>query len=369
MGFLLRYIDCCGSNGNGQLGLNHSEDIDRPTFSLAVNQEVEDIAIGGNHSLILFKNKNLFASGEQCGFFDPALDSDRFDIVQKDVTHVCAGWDFTAIVKNNVSVFLYDKNGKRHLIDLSENAKFMRSSLHSVIIVDNKGSAFAFGDNKKGQLFGDVITDKNVPEPTKITFEDLPNSSFNGLMVLDCCMGRDYTIFHLYDEEKDANIILMRCKTDRFSILTNMYSTIGDRGHEIQGSVGVNKSRWFFVDKHVKINGLKSMWSSVHVWYNKDDTGNKLVSFGNNVYGQKYDGSKLEEEIDSFDVGTEHGLLVTKDKHKVYAWGWGEHGNCGPSSDGSLKLLFQDDGKRVVQNVFGGYANTFIVTSRMPISK
>lgn len=60
-----------GSNGSGQLGLGHTEDVSIPTRCVfddeaspqADNGKVVRIAAGGNHTLVLFENGAVYAAG------------------------------------------------------------------------------------------------------------------------------------------------------------------------------------------------------------------------------------------------------------------------------------------------------------------
>src|SRR4051794_6341357 len=65
-----------GSNGSGQLGLDHAEDVDHPTATLLPLVLEDDdypatITAGGNHTIIQMTSGIVFATGDnthgQCG--------------------------------------------------------------------------------------------------------------------------------------------------------------------------------------------------------------------------------------------------------------------------------------------------------------
>ena len=62
-----------GSNGSGQLGVGHTRDLSSPELvDRVVKSPIQQIAAGGNHTLILDEHGNVEACGnnehEQCGW-------------------------------------------------------------------------------------------------------------------------------------------------------------------------------------------------------------------------------------------------------------------------------------------------------------
>ena len=111
----------------------------------------------------------------------------------------------------------------------------------------------------------------------------------------------------------------------------------------------------------VRANKARAMWSSIH--YSHEVDGSLVVSsVGNNSHGQlfQYD---VPEKIVDFEVGSEHGILLTE-SGKVYAWGWGEHGNCGERKDDSVTFNFLNliyNGTSKVTKMACGLATTWLV--------
>ena len=62
-----------------------------------------------------------------------------------------------------------------------------------------------------------------------------------------------------------------------------------------------------------------------------------------------------------FSVGTEHVLAIDSSRKKVLAWGWGEHGNCGPNHDArGLNIAFESVGNAEIKSVYAGYSTSWI---------
>lgn len=84
-----------------------------------------------------------------------------------------------------------------------------------------------------------------------------------------------------------------------------------------------------------KIKKIQSGWTHNGL---QTDSG-KIWLWGRNTYGQLADENiDISEKtlllngtannIDSFSLGSEHGLAVTVEG-QVFTWGWNEHSNCG----------------------------------------
>lgn len=395
------HILCCGSNGSGQLGLGHEEDISDLKECFQNNYSLVDIACGSNHTILLFDNGNAYACGNNTKQLVKGLDSD-FEINKANEIYnpqeqslLCfkqigdnklkfkkcgAGWDFTVLVDEINKVYIYGnlkdcgglgsetiKTSKLTYIYHLENDDIIsvNTSLHSVIIIHKSGKIITWGNNKKGQLLGDCDKPSIIWKPTELTFDDIHIGKFNDLNVLQCTMGRDYTIFHLRNKNTAKEYIVMRCKNDRFNILENLCKIIGTKN--IIGKIGDTKTFYFQIKNGVKILQIQSMWSSIHIMYCNEyinDGKTYIKSFGNNVFGQLFPG--LNNEISHLTVGTEHGIGLSLDKRYVYTWGWGEHGNCGNQHESnSLALLYEcHNDKEYVDSIYGGFATTWIVVKR-----
>lgn len=385
-----------GSNGNGQLGLSHREDIFELECCFESDDKPIDIACGSNHSIILTDKGNAYITGCKSNHLSDILDRKedgrlvsndgddgnftKFTKIKGEFKCVGAGWTFYVFVKVDNSIWIYDNNEMFEIMskdEISETDSVCRifTSLKSIIILLESGKLLCWGDNSKYQLMGDTGCDKsfkNIQNVTEITFIDvLPNYRLECVKVLNVCMARDYTVFRItYNNEE---MIIMRCKTDRREILKGMDSIInGNNGDNISGG---QYTKFIIVPKGPsEVIDIDTMWSSIHiVLKNKNGDGLFIESIGNDVFGQLYKGIPgldNNKDIGWIKAGTEHGLLVSRNKDRVYAWGWGEHGNCGrpDAKEGdnlqSVKgLLYSGETDKIV-DVYGGYANTWVVVNK-----
>lgn len=334
----------CGSNGSFQLGLGDDED--RNTLC-----EVETdfphtrpvtFACGGNHTLILFEDGLVVAAGSneysQCGFKGPEV-VEKFTKVPGKWKFVAAGWEYSVFVSEDDTVYTcgYGPKGElglgknfilaEELFDVRFPVKSrvldVKSSINHVIVVTEEGT-YGWGACRKGQL-GEVtkVSEKGKPVPVYWEPERLQFSGSSAIM------AHDRTV--VFDGKK-------------IDILGKNPETISAEG----------------------ATNVKAMWSSVH-WSVPKENGINIFSQGNNLHGQLY---KFNDEVTPIDftVGSEHGLVLLKDG-RVLAWGWGEHGNCGPPAEAKdeTALVTYDylneiyDGKNEVVKLAAGCATTWVV--------
>lgn len=370
---------CCGSNGSGQLGVGHKRDLCELTECFRNNHRVLDIACGSNHTLLLLESGEAYACGSNISGLTSLEnlsenEEEMFMLIgqdEKTYKKIAAGWDFSILVDSSNKV--HTQGDLRLCGGLGEAVQEVKTltevyhsadddvveihtSLHSIIIIHSSGKVLAWGNNKKGQLFGDCKTLDMVYSPLSLSFDDLDYEDKENLRVVRCAMGRDYTFFHVLNTVSQSEFIIMRSKNDRYKILQGLCNAIGD-GH-IEGNG--RRSRWFRIKKGICLKRLKSMWSSVHVMYSTEEKSSVLKSFGNNVFGQLFPG--LSTEVADFDVGTEHGVCLEKSEKKVCSWGWGEHGNCGVQKlTTKVNEMYSCDENKTIDSAIGGYATTWII--------
>lgn len=353
-------VYCCGSNGSGQLGLSHDEDINTPAVCFRSKNQIVNLGKGDNHTLILLDNGDVYACGKSCGYFRNSegllkRDTDEFVLVAKNCTNVAASWEFSVIVQDESKVIIYSpKDVKQFKVD--GVVDYIRTSLDGMLISCNSGgTVYAFGNNRKGQLLGIPSTLGSVSGLVRL---DLPLVKH----VNKICMGRDYSII-LAERGTGEKAVYMLGKSDRYDILRKMSSLLGEEENVVITEDGVNQCRHFVLRKGVRIIGLQSMWSSVHVMYETEGNEVQFASFGNDNHKQCFrhcEQLRLTPES-KFDVGTEHGVILNQSSSEAFAWGWGEHGNCGFTSQGELGLLYKAEKHLRIESVFAGYATTFIV--------
>lgn len=155
----------------------------------------------------------------------------------------------------------------------------------------------------------------------------------------------------LSDSEEKYNLVA--CGRD--------FTVLGRHGQASLTVIGSDRCRDIpdAVKTASQISTIEAGWSSVHVMLG-DGT---VVGWGNDSHGQLL---ASPEKFDTISAGTEH-YLATRDL-TAYGWGWGEHGNIGPSNldpeeeaaSGARQLTETTDKLQVV-SVHGGYANSWIV--------
>lgn len=322
-----------GSNGSGQLGIGHKEDVSVPKqvlFAEAADPSspVQTVAGGGNHTLLLTVPGVLFWSGDAttgaCGKVTGPDSSGRplFRPVDlgaargRAVTHVAATWEASVIVtkdEHGAATNVYSaglgSKGELGLGSLMVRAPSWERILdfpspglqivdlaacmgHAVVVLSN-GEAWGWGNGRKGQLGAphEAVIDK----PRKIAAVDFS--------VKRAVCGREFTCL-LGDEETGQLLVL---GSDRW---------------DVRKSAPASVPRW---------QDIGASWGNVHVLC-KDDT---LISWGRDDHGQL--GLAEKSKVKKIAIGSEHALAFTEDG-EVVAWGWGEHGNCGPSKrSGTVK--------------------------------
>lgn len=357
------------------LGLDHDEDTMIPIKSLDLPTDIDvtKISCGGNHTVI------LLSTGRVLGCGDNSLGQLCSDDQAKQIIgwkEICSGynvidvtccWDSTTIVTADGKVYsrgsglkgelglgssnLENKSNFELVMDCSKYAGYrVYSSFQNCILVldkkeDNGSIVYAWGNNTKCQI--------NEPKSRRLASPIVMYETFE-IRVANVVMGKDFNL-----------------------LLTPQGKIIHVNGKTPEDFTKDFETRW----KFAKELEVKSMWSSIHIRDKSDP--NKIHSYGNNIHGQVFDQSQLSpsECIASFTTGSEHGILVSKDKdhndHEMYqlsCWGWGEHGNCGSVQDHEEKQWVNDKhnvtsplnpvAKAISRPmIYGGCATTWIVSN------
>ncbi|QEU62457.1 Ats1 [Kluyveromyces lactis] len=339
---------CFGSNGNGQLGVGHDEDLMLPQLSFQSDGVgIKKVSCGGNHSLLLLEDGSLYWCGDnssgQCASSDIKISLEWIPIPGKFLDVAC-GWEVTIVIDEDGWVKTRGRGDKGELgvprlkhstewLDLfrCENPKGSRcyaTFQHCVVVVPEK--IYGWGNNRKLQVC-DVSALKIIEEP-KVIYEGDTSG-------IEIALGKDFTCVLSRNENK-----LMI----KGSLAKELPEVISRLSHDF-GS----------------ITKIDSMWSSLHILIGE----RKLISIGRGSHGQF-----LEERLPSgtldFVTGSEHGIVSTADM-KVYCWGWGEHGNCGslsktktnPINDKSntISPLNMIGKYEKVVSIYGGCATTWFV--------
>lgn len=349
-----------GSNGSGQLGIGHTEDVNVPTEvalpdSLSpkwISMRIATIAAGGNHTLILYRDGNIFASGDnsdgRCSlnirttgsnestqltsFVSPielALDN------PVDIYRFCAAtWQASLCLRNDGRVVSCG-TGTRGELGLGKDVSHapipkaipnfppdgtkvvnLVAGMGHVVAILSNGDVYGWGAGRKGQI-GSPPGDQWSPKK----IEGIPFPARHAVC------GREFT--YIVGEPSDGKHITLG--SDKWSVISDAPKTLPP---------------W---------KSIGASWGSIFVLL---QTGN-MLSWGRNDHGQLCPPNlPLVEQIA---IGSEHALALTS-SGQVIAWGWGEHGNCGlPTHDGDVKgtwNVLPVIGK--VYNIGAGCATSFI---------
>ena len=346
-----------GSNGSGQLGLGHAEDLSIPTAvdNIGPNSswQVKQLAAGGNHTVILCNDGRTRATGNnedgRCGiegsvqqammFLELELPSNQ-DRAPLEVKQVAASWSSTALLCNDGKIYVCGSGNSGELglgLDVANAPSlrpvpdfppsgtdiiFLASGMAHTVVVLSNGEVYGWGKGRKGQLGHPA---HNVWWPRKITGIDF------GATKAAC--GRDFT-FLVGEPFTGQMVVLGPDGNDRFGI---------------KADAPVALPGW---------RNIAASWCSIYALKAAGD----VVAWGRDDRGQLP--PKGLPEIEAIAAGSEHCLALTR-AGKVLAWGWGEHGNCGQRTDekSDVKPIWNEIYvTHRVSGVFAGCATSFIDT-------
>ncbi|CZT05428.1 hypothetical protein WAI453_005027 [Rhynchosporium graminicola] len=326
-------IYAIGSNGSGQLGIGHKEDVSVPKPVLfnpnTIINQVTQVQAGGNHTLLLASGK-LYCSGDHtagaCGllpngkilnthFHQVQLDTEE---VKHQVVFCAATWEASIIVLQDdtghaMKVYSFGTGkkgelGQGELLFRSSKAQLINefppnglevvdlaASVSHVVAVLSNGEVYGWGNGRKGQIGQPEGT---IHAPRKITGLDFK--------VVRAVCGREFT-YLVGEPEAGEHLVL---GYDKWSV--NKLAPQAVPGWKDVGAT----------------------WGSIFVL---QQVG-KLLSWGRDDHGQLTPPGL--PPIEQIATGSEHALALTNDG-QVLAWGWGEHGNCGPSTtNGDVKGMW-----------------------------
>ncbi|KAI1423554.1 regulator of chromosome condensation 1/beta-lactamase-inhibitor protein II [Xylaria sp. FL1777] len=313
-----------GSNGSGQLGLGHKEDVSVPKqaeFSQALhNDSIAAVAAGGNHTILITASGNAFWSGDPtsgcCGII---RDQDKGDIRPMfrkfclassphtgRIMYAACTWDTTILVVEDEdcrATRVYNCGNTEGLIatpavvpgfpPVGTAVTSLAAGFRHVVVVLDNGDVYGWGNGRKGQL-GQLEDDADVKgivaRPRKIN--DVPFRVVKAV----CCQ---YTTC-LVAEPGDGRILVLG--GDKWGLKSKAPPEIPS---------------W---------KTVTASWGSIYVL--KRD--GMLVAWGRDDHGQLPPPDL--PELTHIVAGSEHAVALTG-TGEVVSWGWGEHGNCGPHTD------------------------------------
>ncbi|KAJ5542335.1 hypothetical protein N7535_004755 [Penicillium sp. DV-2018c] len=417
-----------GSNGSGQLGIGHEEDVSTPTKCLfetdpdtdtdpTTKNKITTIAAGGNHTLLLTANGTLYAAGcntdGRCGprqatkqiqsqsqgqsqsqkkedtedtnilrFRRIILSDPVSGISVSNFKHVSATWEGTIAVasvsdpdspeslesdSNSTSrprprlqdrVFVFGSGPKGELgLGLGspspspspspwsvscipsfppEDTKItaLASGMaHSAVVISD-GSVYGWGAARKGQLGGGNSALRIAYSPVKI---EVP------FFAEGVVCGREFTVV-----SGRGRFVVLGDWGNRWGVLRvpglfEIKAKVegAEVGGEEEKKKGCGGCEGFIPYRYT---GIGASWHGIYVHAAPGETmcsgsrsesdpnpaAGSVVAWGRNDRGQ-LPPSDLPTPV-KFAVGSEHALALLGDG-RVAAFGWGEHGNCGPDTD------------------------------------
>jgi protein ATS1 len=347
-----------GSNGSGQLGLGHDEDMATPqsvpaaSLGIDVSSKIKRLAAGGNHTIALSSDGRAFSAGDnsdgRCGTGGHEQSSEFQEIhAPEDQSSqwedVAATWSASVLVRKGgeeVWVCGSGDSGElglgdgvreaKHLVQIPDFpptgtrvVQVVACMAHVIAVLDD-GGVYGWGKGRKGQL-GNIGADSWTPR-------HLSGLQFK---VERAVCGKDFTC--LFGEARVGEVQMLGPDgRDRFNLKASAPSRV---------------SGW---------KRICASWGNVFVL----QENGRLIAWGRDDHGQLP--AQNLPVIATVAAGSEHCLALTLDG-KVLAWGWGEHGNCGDHVDakGDVKgkwneLTVSGD----VTGIFCGCATSFISTAQ-----
>ncbi|KAI2631072.1 RCC1/BLIP-II [Hypoxylon sp. NC1633] len=321
-----------GSNGSGQLGIGHKEDVSVPKQveyeDDIPEDEIAQISAGGNHTIILTKSGKVYWAGDSstgaCGVVENAdMETSKFRELVVSISgsigpaaHVACTWDSSVFVLKdaddkatqvytcgaaetgaaNTDVPPINARASVLLSNFPPTGTEVRSLAagfrHIVAVLDN-GDVYGWGNGRKGQL-GEIDGTADlkgiIHRPRKIT--GIPFKVAKAV----CCQYATCLI----SEPGDGRIFVLGA--DKWGL---------------KSTAPIEIPNW---------NMISASWGCIYIL----QRNGTLVAWGRDDHGQLPPPGL--PELESIAAGSEHVLALSRNGEAL-TWGWGEHGNCGPTSE------------------------------------
>ncbi|KAG8161738.1 hypothetical protein KVR01_008725 [Diaporthe batatas] len=324
-----------GSNGSGQLGIGHDQDVSIPRqaiFSPAGSEPtspIVQVAAGGNHTLLLTQDGQLLCAGDaSTGACGPATNTGeqqqqhvvhpvRLPLATDDGTApapvrlIAATWEASVIVQadelgRNTAVSAFGVGMKGELGQgqfivrtpaISRIKDFppagaevvdLAACMGHVVAVLSNGAVYGWGNGRKGQL--GTAVDGVADEPRRV-------EGVNFKVSRAVC-GREFTC--LFGAPESGEILVLGA--DKAGVRSAAPATALD---------------W---------KDVGASWGGIYIL----QQDGSLVSWGKDDHGQL--APPQLPRLSQIRIGSEHAVVMTEGGD-VLSWGWGEHGNCGPKTE------------------------------------
>lgn len=287
---------------------------------------IDKIVGGGGHALILDKSGNVFAVGaNQKGQLGINTTRNEKTItalteLKTAIVDIACGWDSSAVTDKNAKVYVFGSNAFNQLGFAAKKTPFLNTPTPLSLPLDEKVRKVCFG-----LRYMCILCENNtiyIVGRWKFT-ENFEVVKHNDVDIYRLIIDSHLNINHI---ASGSNHII-------FSSDSTNLTAFGDNRFD----QSTNK----LIDNE-KIRCLRSGWT-----HNGILTESGIVYlYGRNTYGQlatkNVDKSDemirlngINDSIDEFHLGSEHGIVVTKDR-RVWTFGWNEHGNCGNGNEANV---------------------------------
>ncbi|KAJ5447137.1 Regulator of chromosome condensation RCC1 [Penicillium cf. griseofulvum] len=389
-----------GSNGSGQLGIGHEEDVSTPTqclfeqpepsqrsqittiqnTTLSDESQIISIAAGGNHTLLLTTSGSIYAAGcnedGRCGphratkpsnghesnegnilrFRRMILSDAVSDTEVSKFKHVSATWEGTIAVASKIESSYLAPRLKGNWVSEKDTTVSVPGACipsfpppdlritalasgmaHSVAVLSN-GDVYGWGGARKGQLGRENREGKVAYSPVRIRVPFFAEA---------VACGREFTVvsgpgkfvvlgdegnrWGILDVPKSLSLRAGLDDADR-DHLQGDEQGCGGRGGTIRHPYTGIAASWHGVYVHAthELGREEPSISDAKTNSDSDLAGGSIVAWGRNDRGQ-LPPPNLSPPA-KLAVGSEHAIALLGDG-RVAAFGWGEHGNCGPDTN------------------------------------
>ncbi|KAJ9658333.1 alpha tubulin suppressor [Neophaeococcomyces mojaviensis] len=401
-----------GSNGQGQLGLSHKDDVSRPEkcvfrslasaahsssddgattvdyVPLGQGETIEKLVAGGNHTLVLTTSGRVFAAGQSravdfCRGDEPRDGSLGFKEIplakflgtqghvvhgqEVVVTDVATTWEASFFVVNGQKIYVNGVGDKGELGRGERVREFLETEPPVCQIFDIR--------DVEGPTARIVKVSACMNHVVVLTTEDNLygwGASRKGQLgsalqtekviwrpkrivlegfegaVSHVVTGREFTF--LVGRRWETRMVLGAAPRGGFEFPMNLREVFTN-------SEETNTNLSLYED----MSGIEihALWGGVVVKL----LDGQIHGFGRNEHGQLVDTDRIGM-FEKLAAGSEHSVALLTDG-TVRAWGWGEHGNCG---EGGVRrgdrsedsgLLFRPTNGEIIDGIGAGCATTF----------